>query len=124
MYYYDVYIFYRLLLVFYIILYCTVYTIYYTYIYIYNTVFYIIQYTITLFLIYNIIVTLLLQDLNKTSPYLPWMDKLSPIGTAIDWTEYLRIQTEETRRGEQQVPQKIREKILSVEELISIAKPK
>lgn len=60
-------------------------------------------------------------------PHLPWMS--APAGRAlvesdavVSWPEYLKIQTEETRRGALHSPPKLREKLLEKNEMLAVAK--
>lgn len=60
-------------------------------------------------------------------PQLPWMSSptaraLFDSNAVVSWPEYLKIQTEETRRGTLRSPPKLREKILDKKELLTVAK--
>jgi hypothetical protein len=59
---------------------------------------------------------------STSNPRLPWMDQLPASKQVVSWEDYKRIDAEETRRGQQHVPPKLREKITSVPELLAVAR--
>jgi hypothetical protein len=50
------------------------------------------------------------------------MDQVPSSKQVVSWEDYKRIDAEETRRGQQHVPPKLREKITSVPELLAVAR--